>query len=93
MAQCSSQAAPKAAQATQLHIRGHRVFATARNPIIMNNTSGLSVVAYPLLGTYNISKAAFAMLSGTLRLELEPFGVQVVDLKAGGVQINFFPNQ
>ncbi|TPX15361.1 uncharacterized protein E0L32_004638 [Thyridium curvatum] len=59
----------------------------------MNNTSGLSVVAYPLLGTYNISKAALAMLSGTLRLELEPFGVQVVDLKAGGVQINFFPNQ
>ena len=33
------------------------------------------------------------MLSKTLRLELQPFGVKVVTVMAGAIQSNFFTNQ
>jgi 1-acylglycerone phosphate reductase len=46
-----------------------------------------------MAGIYNISKAATAMLTDTLRLELAPFGIKVVDLKTGAVKSNFFDNQ
>lgn len=60
--------------------------------MVVNHTSVGSRAALPFQGVYNASKAALAMLSETMRLELAPFGVRVVDLKTGGVQTNFIGN-
>jgi 1-acylglycerone phosphate reductase len=56
--------------------------------IIVNHTSAASVIAIPFQSVYHASKAAMAMFSETERLELEPFGVRVVDLKTGYVKSN-----
>lgn len=66
---------------------------STRRPLICNNTSGASVVATPLAAVYGASKAAAAMITDGLRLELEPFGIRVVDLKTGGVKSKFYDNQ
>ncbi|KAI0835412.1 NAD(P)-binding protein [Hypoxylon sp. FL0890] len=60
--------------------------------IIVNHTSAASVVPLPFQATYNASKAALAMLSDHLRLEIEPFGVKVVELKSGVLKSNFMRN-
>jgi 1-acylglycerone phosphate reductase len=60
--------------------------------MIVNHTSVGSVMALPFQGIYNSSKAAFAMLSETMRLELSPFGVRVVDLKTAAVRTNIISN-
>ncbi|KAI2625089.1 NAD(P)-binding protein [Hypoxylon sp. NC1633] len=60
--------------------------------IIANHTSVAASITLPSQAVYNSSKAAFAMLSNTLRLELECFGVRVVDLHTGGVQTNLIKN-
>ncbi|PGH08873.1 hypothetical protein AJ80_07745 [Polytolypa hystricis UAMH7299] len=61
--------------------------------MIVNHTSSASVVAIPFQGAYNASKAAMAMLSHTMRLELSPFGIAVVDVKSGIIESNFFENK
>ena len=60
--------------------------------MVVNNTSVAAVIPLPLQGIYNSSKAAAWMLNETLRLELAPFGVKVVDLRTGGVESKFFNN-
>jgi len=60
--------------------------------VIANNTSVASVAFVPHQGIYNASKAAAAMLTDNLRVELAPFGIKVVELKTGGVKTNFFAN-
>ena len=60
--------------------------------MIVNNTSVASIASVPLQGIYNASKAAAASLTETLRLELEPFGIKVVDLKTGAVRSKFYAN-
>jgi 1-acylglycerone phosphate reductase len=47
------------------------------------------IAGVPLQGIYNASKAAAASLTKTLRLELEPFGIKVVDMKTGAVKSEF----
>lgn len=44
------------------------------------------------LGGYNSSKAAEAMMSETLRLELEPLGVQVLTIMLGQVKTQIYTN-
>ncbi|EED24375.1 estradiol 17 beta-dehydrogenase, putative [Talaromyces stipitatus ATCC 10500] len=61
--------------------------------VIVNQTSLASVITFPFQGAYNAAKAAMAAFSDTMRRELEPFGVTVVDLKTGVVTSNFFQNQ
>jgi 1-acylglycerone phosphate reductase len=61
--------------------------------MIVNNTSIVSVLPSPMAGIYNASKAAAAMLTDNLRLELGPFNIKVIDLKTGVVRTNFFSNQ
>lgn len=61
--------------------------------MIVNQTSIASVINSPMQGIYNASKAAAAMLNDTLRAELKPFGVKVIDLKSGLVETNFLENQ
>ncbi|KAL2133808.1 hypothetical protein VTI74DRAFT_1614 [Chaetomium olivicolor] len=62
------------------------------NPVIVNHTSVGSVAAIPFQGIYNASKAALAMLTTTLRLELAPFGVRVVEIKTAAVRTNIIGN-
>jgi 1-acylglycerone phosphate reductase len=61
--------------------------------MIVNHTSLVSVFPIPMTGIYNASKAAAAMLTENLRLELAPFHIKVVELKTGAVRSNFFNNQ
>jgi 1-acylglycerone phosphate reductase len=61
--------------------------------MIVNQTSVVSVAAIPFQAAYNASKAALALFSDSLRLELEPFGITVVDLKTGAVASNMINNQ
>lgn len=60
--------------------------------MIVNHTSVGSVAALPFQGVYNASKAALAMLSETMRLELAAFGIRVIDLKTAGVRTNMISN-
>lgn len=56
--------------------------------IIVNQTSVGVTLTLPFQGVYNSSKAALSMLSDTMRLELEPFGVKVIELRTGVVKTN-----
>jgi NAD(P)-dependent dehydrogenase (short-subunit alcohol dehydrogenase family) len=60
--------------------------------LLVNQTSVSSVLGSPFFGVYNTSKAAAAMLIQNLRVELGPFGIQVIDLKTGGVRTNIHDN-
>ncbi|KAF2491214.1 NAD(P)-binding protein [Lophium mytilinum] len=60
---------------------------------VVNQTSIAAVSPVPIQGLYNASKAALAMISDTLRLELKPFGIRVVDLRTGSVRTPFYDNQ
>jgi len=53
--------------------------------MVVNNTacSSLTAGALPFSGAYNASKAAAANLTEVLRLELEPFGIKVINLITG----------
>ncbi|CAF9918654.1 MAG: hypothetical protein GOMPHAMPRED_001587 [Gomphillus americanus] len=64
----------------------------ASKGMIVNNTSIASVAAVPFQSIYNSSKAAIASVSETLRLEVEPFGVKVIDLRTGVVKSNLINN-
>ena len=61
--------------------------------MIVNQTSAAGVAPVPFQSTYNASKAAMSMFSDTQRLELQPLGIRVVDLKTGGVKSNFFAKE
>jgi NAD(P)-dependent dehydrogenase (short-subunit alcohol dehydrogenase family) len=70
-----------------------RAAATARGrALLVNNTSVASYVGLPFQGAYSSSKAAAGSMTEALRLELEPFGVRVVDLKTGTVASRFYQN-
>ncbi|KAI6083756.1 NAD(P)-binding protein [Hypoxylon rubiginosum] len=62
------------------------------NPLIVNHTSVTSVAPIPFQAAYNSSKAALSMVTDTLRLELQPFGIQIVQLKTGAVKTNIGEN-
>ncbi|KAN0114423.1 NAD(P)-binding protein [Hyaloscypha variabilis] len=61
--------------------------------MIVNQTSVVSTTAIPFQSAYNASKSAMAMFSDSMRLELEPFGITVVDLKTGAVSTNLIKTQ
>lgn len=62
------------------------------NAMIVNHTSSASALAMPFAATYNASKAAMASYTDTLRLEMEPFHIKVVDLRSGVIKSNIFDN-
>ncbi len=65
---------------------------SAHGPMLVNNTSGAGLIttSMPFQGTYGASKAAAASLTEILRLELEPFGIKVINLVTGSVKSNFY---
>jgi 1-acylglycerone phosphate reductase len=60
---------------------------------LINNTSISSVIPTPYSSVYQASKAAAPMFSDHMRLELEPFGIKVIDLKTGSVHTKFHANK
>jgi len=60
--------------------------------MVINNTSVSSVEPTPHNSVYNASKAAAAMFNDHMRIEFEPFGVKVIDLKTGCVHTKFHAN-
>ncbi|KIW56409.1 hypothetical protein PV05_05074 [Exophiala xenobiotica] len=61
--------------------------------VIVNHTSVSSVMAPPFVALYGASKAAMATLTVSLRNELRPFGVRVIDLKSGSTKSNIGANK
>jgi len=55
---------------------------------IFNISSIGAVVGLPFRGVYCASKAGVDLISESLRLELEPFGVQSCSIRAGDIQTN-----
>jgi 1-acylglycerone phosphate reductase len=65
---------------------------TAKTRVIVNNTSAAPALCLPFYGPYTASKAALSALTETLRVEMQPFDIKVVDLKTGGVKTHFYEN-
>lgn len=56
---------------------------------IVNVGSVSGLLTTPFAGPYCASKAALHSLSDALRMELKPFGIEVLMVQPGGVQSNF----
>lgn len=56
-----------------------------RQGAVVNVTSGAQVMTWPVFGAYAATKAALALATQTLRLELEGSGVQVLEAIPGPV--------
>ena len=56
---------------------------------IINISSVAGKLVTPANGTYSATKFALEALSDALRLELAPFGVQVILIEPGAIQTNF----
>ena len=65
----------------------------ASKGLIANHTSVGSVIGIPFQSAYNASKAAMSIFSDTMRLELSPFDVKVVEIKTGGAVSKFMDNK
>ncbi|KAE8451659.1 hypothetical protein EG329_003116 [Mollisiaceae sp. DMI_Dod_QoI] len=59
---------------------------------VINIGSVAGVIPMPWQGYYNATKAAVAMLSDNLRIELSPWGVKVINVITGGIKTKFFDN-
>ena len=60
--------------------------------MIVNQTSVGDSCTISFQAIYNASKFAIVMISDTLRLELELFGIKVVDLRTAVVKTNLIKN-
>ncbi|RSL95300.1 hypothetical protein CEP52_012145 [Fusarium oligoseptatum] len=91
---------PAAKKLFDLNFWSHIAVTKAFAPLLLKSSSGMvvnqtsigAVAAVPFQGVYNSSKAAMVMMSDTLRLELQPFGIKVVDLRTGIVKSNLIEN-
>lgn len=64
-----------------------------KQSLLVNNTSISSVLKTPYHSAYGASKAAMAAFNDAQRVELQPFGVVVIDLKTGSTESNFQENR
>ncbi len=68
------------------------VLAKQKSGRIVNIGSVSGILATPYSGAYCASKAALHQLTDSLRLELAPFGIQVILVQPGGIQSSFGQN-
>jgi NAD(P)-dependent dehydrogenase (short-subunit alcohol dehydrogenase family) len=60
--------------------------AEGRSGVVVCNVSSSSILLpHPFMGTYRASKAAVSALCDSLRLELAPFGIRVVEILPGPI--------
>ncbi|CAN8100469.1 unnamed protein product [Discula destructiva] len=59
---------------------------------VMNISSIVGAANLPWQGAYNSSKAAVAMISESLRIDLEPLGVRVLTVMLGQVSDQIYDN-
>jgi NAD(P)-dependent dehydrogenase (short-subunit alcohol dehydrogenase family) len=59
---------------------------------IVNISSISGVLPTPFAGAYSSTKAAVTALSDSLRMELAPFGIQVITVQPGGIKSNLSEN-
>jgi len=91
---------PEAKKLFDCNVWGHLALTQAFMPrllasskaMVVNHTSVGVHAALPFQAAYNASKAAMAMFSDILRLELQPFDITVVNLKTAGVKTNIVHN-
>ena len=91
---------PDAKRLFDLNVWSHIAMTQAFLPLLLKSSKGMivnqtsigAVTTLPFQAIYNASKAALAMLSDSMRLELEPFGIAVVDLRTGVVKTNLIKN-
>lgn len=62
------------------------------NSLVVNMGSISGIVTTPFSGAYCATKAALHSLSDALRMELAPFGIQVVTIQPGAIQSEFGNN-
>ncbi len=62
-----------------------------KSGLVVNVGSVSGVLVTPFAGAYCASKAAVHALSDALRLELAPFGVEVLEVQPGAIASNFAP--
>jgi NAD(P)-dependent dehydrogenase (short-subunit alcohol dehydrogenase family) len=56
---------------------------------VINVSSVVGVVSFPFIGLYSASKHALEALSDALRIEVAPFGVEVVVIEPGWIRTDF----
>jgi len=64
----------------------------ARRGLVVNIGSVSGVLVTPFAGAYCASKAAVHALNDALRLELAPFGIEVMEVQPGAIASNFGAN-
>lgn len=69
------------------------LLAASTKGTVVNVGSVLGHTPYPWSGWYNASKAAANLLTDQLRVELAPFGIQVVLVVGGAIRTNFLQNR
>ena len=87
---------PEAKKTFDLNVWSYIAVAQAFLPLLLKSSNGMIVnqtsvggcTTIPFQAVYNASKAAIMMFSDTLRLELQPFGITVVDLRTAVVRTN-----
>lgn len=60
---------------------------------IINISSACAIFPLPYRSLYCASKAAVSMLSQSMRMELAPYGIDIVDVCPGDVKTNFTKNR
>ncbi|KAL1675123.1 hypothetical protein EV122DRAFT_292925 [Schizophyllum commune] len=89
----------KVRQLFNINVVGHYAMTHVFIPLLLKSERGVvlftssigGVIPMPLNAAYSASKAAISALSDTLRLELAPFGVKVINLVTGMVYSNLAP--
>lgn len=66
------------------------VLRAAGGGVVCNVTSSSILSPLPFFGTYRASKAAISALCETLRVELAPFGIRVVEILPGPIDTDMF---
>ena len=69
------------------------LLADQNDPVVINVSSALAFVPFPITPTYNATKAALHSFSDSLRVQAANAGVQVIELVPAGVRTTLMGQQ